>query len=129
MKNLKDTILEKLKVDDIVLSEEFPIDGTLEDTVKFLEEQGFKDIIDFGTVNAKFDLAKTKCFHKKDNRLWFADTSKNKTSKKNPIFLIKYSSLATCFIVYYVEDGLINNLYNNDKKGFMKELNKQFSWQ
>ena len=35
MKNLKD-ILEKLKVDDIVLTdEEFPIDGTLDDMAVF----------------------------------------------------------------------------------------------
>ena len=40
MKNLKDSIkdaiLEKLKIDDIVLNGKFPIDGTIEEMMKFL---------------------------------------------------------------------------------------------
>ena len=43
MKNLKD-VLEKLKVDDIVLGEKFPIDGTLDDISNFLKENNFKEI-------------------------------------------------------------------------------------
>ena len=35
-------IYEKLKVDDIVLTEKFPIDGTIEEMMQFLEENGFK---------------------------------------------------------------------------------------
>ena len=41
MKNLKDSILEKLKVDDIVLIEEFPIDKDIEVIVDFLRDDGF----------------------------------------------------------------------------------------
>ena len=42
MKNLKDTIIEKIKVDDIILNkEEFPIDGTIDDMIEFLKDYGF----------------------------------------------------------------------------------------
>ena len=42
MKNLKD-VLEKLKVDDIII-DKFPIDGSIEDIIKFLIENGYKEI-------------------------------------------------------------------------------------
>lgn len=45
MRTLKDTVLEKLKVDDIILAEEkFPIDGPIEEMTKFLIGQGYKEI-------------------------------------------------------------------------------------
>ena len=36
LKNLKDVILEKLKVDDIIFGVKFPIDGTFEEMIEFL---------------------------------------------------------------------------------------------
>ena len=43
MMNLKDTVLEKLRVDDIVF-DEFPVDGTIDDAVKFLKNMVLKKL-------------------------------------------------------------------------------------
>ena len=71
MKNLKDTILEKLKVDDITLNEEFPIDGTVEDMIEFLEDAGFKEVSSQGSWGATFlnyRKYNVKCFAVQETR-------------------------------------------------------------
>lgn len=125
-------VLEKLRVDDIVI-EEFPIDGTVEEMAKFLEEKRFvaaneSDIYN-KTVNKIFDSAKSKCYTTyKNEHLWFADTSKGEISKRNPIFQI--SIPLGMFSVYYYDSGyMVVDIVKNDKKAFLKELNKRFGWQ
>ena len=86
MRTLKAVISEKLKVDDIILNEEkFPIEGTMDDMIKFLEENGFVAADEShnykGTADDMFDHNKSKCFYQTSNRFWFADTSKEKISK------------------------------------------------
>ena len=135
MKNLKEilnnTILEKLKVDDITPDIEFPIDGTLDDIAKFLEDAGFVAAEEShnykGTVDDIFDYNKSKCFLKENIRFWFANTSKEKISKKNPIFFIEKSE--KIFKVYYCNNYTTIDIVDNDKKEFLEELNKRFDWQ
>ena len=136
MKALKDILVEKLKIDDINLNGNFPIDGTLEDMTKFLEENGFKYVECRSDIDECFNKYKSKCFYKNNEYLWFGDTSKDDVSKKNPIFT--YRILQNNFSVYYCrnssriywlvgEFGKIKNLKEN-KKEFLKELNKRFRW-
>jgi hypothetical protein len=133
MKNLKD-VLEKLKIDDIIF-DVFPIDGTIDDVIKFIERQGFKDINERGGIAKRFSSHKNKCFvyiEDARERLWFADTSKEKISKDNPIFLIKYNPKFSSnyeYCVYYRDNDLILDIVENDKKEFLEELNKRFGWE
>ena len=132
MKNLKEILVEKLRVDDIVLGEKFPIDGKIEDIIKFLKKQGFEDIDDSAII---FDSAKSKCYTTyKNTHIWFTDTSKEKNSKKNPIFHISVAeNIATpekIFEVYYYSSNVdIIDIVDNDKDEFLEELNKRFGWQ
>ena len=127
LKNLKDVILEKLKVDDIIFGVKFPIDGTFEEMIEFLNEQGFIDISGTtGLLKDVFNNEHKKCVLKFEDRFAFTDTSKEKISKNNPIFFIDYAYM---YSVYYKDSN--NNtidIVENDKKAFMKELNKRFGW-
>ena len=131
MKNLKDILVEKLKVDDIVLGEKFPIDGTVEDMIEFLEDAGFVPVEENhnykGSVDDIFDYNNTKCFLKENKRFWFADTSKEKISKSNPIFFIVMPE--KIFKVYYCNNYNTIDIVEDNKKEFLKELNKRFSWE
>ena len=137
MKNLKDvleklsidSISEKLSIDSIVLTnKEFPINGTLEEIIEFLECNGFNSVVrGVGGVADMFNEYKSKCFYKKEDHLWFGDTKKEKISKDNPIFYI--SRIPDIFDVYYRDNSSwIINIVENDKKAFLKELNKRFGW-
>ena len=85
-------VLEKLKVDDISF-EKFPIDGTFDEIVKFLEEERFEDVqINNGaSIDKEFNSEKSKCFTTLDfsafKSIWFADTSKGEISKKESYIL------------------------------------------
>lgn len=65
MKNLKDAIYEKLKIDDINLNGNFPIDGKLDDMIEFLENAGFKEVSNQGSWDAtllNYRKYNVKCF-------------------------------------------------------------------
>ena len=129
MKNLKD-VLEKLKVDSIVLDKEFPTSENLEDIIKFLKEEGFKEYkIDKTGVIGTLNKNKGKIFLLSDygyDRIWFADTSKEEISAKNPVFLlIKEGGMKMewrCF-------GKDYETIFNDKPKVFNLLNKRFGWQ
>ena len=132
MKNLRD-VLEKLRVDDIVLNDKFPIDGTLDDMIEFLKDKGFKEVVkQSGTpASEALNKEKNKCFIKDKIKnvyhLWFANTSKQKISKDNPIFFIDETLLF--YNVYYIgQAGYTVDIVIRDKKEFLKELNKRFGW-
>ena len=127
MKNLKDSILEKLRIDDINLNKEFPIDGTLKDIVEFLEEEGFQQV-EYGYVKTAFNGAKAKCFMIDATTIRFADTSKREVSKDNPVFYIDLGNKKE-YSVFYCSGGLITDIVEDDKKEFLQELNKRFDWQ
>ena len=132
MKNLKE-VLEKLKVDDIII-EKFPIDGTLDNIVEFLKERNFKEIsndFDNYLYNA-FEDAKKKVYLMLDKEMFFADTSKEKISKDNPIFYCSDKGNLNIFYFNYTHYHYINIVIGKDnrtKQEFLKELNKRFGWQ
>lgn len=127
MKNLKDTILEKLKVDDITFNE-FPIDGSIEDMIEFLKENGFRFIKNEEKISVLFDSANSKCYTTYKNRIWFADTSKEKISKDNPVFT-HVDDNHKLYTVYFINNlDSVEHIVEDDKKEFLKELNKRFGW-
>lgn len=90
MKNLKD-VLEKLRVDDIIINAEFPIDGGHKKIVQFLIANGFSEIEDIGDFDfcvEKFNSMRTKAYSTNGSEIRFADTSYSTISKDNPIFVI-----------------------------------------
>ena len=131
MKNLKDAILEKLKVDDIVFNE-FPIDSELDDMIEFLKDKGFKLLKNNDeSISNLFNKCHERCIRNINNSLWFADTSKKRISKDNPVFYIKCNSedvKDNILKVYSIEDVTIDIIVENDKKEFLEELNKRFDW-
>ena len=133
---IKESILEKLSIDSIMPDAEFPADGTLEEIIEFLKEQNFKDISKRGPKDILFNSEKSKCFTylKEHERIWFADTSKEKISKKNPIFVIKINKdikkvSGYLYSIYYLIDREVTYIVKNDKKAFIEELNKHFYWE
>ena len=131
MKNLKEVILEKLKVDDIVLTEEFPIDGKKEDIIKFLKEQDFIHITNTptGLLSDIFNNEKKRCIIEYAQYIYFADTSIGKISKDNPIFLMCSDRLQVYSVYYKGSNDNTIDIVDNDKKKFLEELNKRFGWQ
>ena len=135
MKSLEEVILEKLKIDDIVIDKEFPIDGTVDDMIEFLKDKAFKYVRCDGAIDKWFNKYKSRCYYYNGENLWFGDTTKGMISSKNPIFM--YKTLHNSFSVYYCDDkgnvcgiiyAAIANLKENKKK-FLQELNKRFGWQ
>lgn len=64
MKNLQE-VYEKLSIDNIILDKKFPIDGTVEDMIKFLEDKGFKEVPNQPSWNKTFTNYRNynvKCF-------------------------------------------------------------------
>lgn len=127
MKNLKDSILEKLSIDSIAPDIEFPIDGTIRDMIEFLKEEGFKEVANSSgnMMSTILNRESNKCFINYNNTtIWFADTSKKEVSEDNPIFLIEKSSNVSSFSVYIPKKVIVND----NKKAFLEELNKCFNW-
>ena len=135
MKNLKD-VLEKLRIDDIVLTKEFPIDGTYEEVFDFLKNHNFIPLQPkCSSIVKLFNMERNKCIRfEKDRRILFADTSKEKISKDNPVFLINFYD--NSLMIYYLSVGNPTHtikILDGDRtdrviKDFMKELNKHFNW-
>ena len=64
MRSIAD-IYEKLSIDNIILDKKFPIDGTVEDMIKFLEDKGFKEVSNQGSWDAtllNYRKYNVKCF-------------------------------------------------------------------
>ena len=129
MKNLKEIILEKLRVDDIIITEKFPTSENLKDIIEFLKEEGFKEYkIDKTGVIGTLNKNENKIFLLSDygyDRIWFADTSKEEISIKNPIFIVvKDSNNYEYKTASRYEDG-VKEL---NREEFAKLVNKHFSW-
>ena len=130
MKTLKNILVEKLSIDSITF-DKFPTSEDLEDIIEFLKKEGFKEyqISDIGLIPT-FNKNKGKIFFLSDNssnkRIWFADTSKEKISEHNPVFLlIKYSGMKIewkCFGEDYM------TLFSNKTK-VIDLINKCFGWE
>ena len=134
MDTLTNYITERIRIDN-VKHLEFPIDGTVDDMVEFLDEQGFKSLkspkngqIDtvFGVFNSrptgKYYMLNTKpipglMFMNKKSKSNISQTQslyEVVDTERGRLYLLNYSLLC------YDEVG---------KNTFLQELNKQFGWQ
>ena len=135
MKNLKD-VLEKLSIDNIVPDKEFPINGTVEDIVKFLIENGYKEIpyekFWETTIDKFLDFANTigKCFMANDfgsDTVCLSFMDKSNHEFKNILFNIIEDSNKYQYNILNIEtavdeeDAKIIN-----KSQFLKRVNKLF---
>lgn len=129
MDTLTNYIVERIRIDN-VKQVKFPIDDTIYEILEFLKEQGFKEVPNStrNTMSRMLNMERNKCFIAYNNTIWFADTSKKEVSEDNPIFLIEKSSNTntSSFSVYIPKKVIVND---DNKKEFLKELNKCFGWE
>lgn len=136
MKNLVD-VYEKLSIDDINLNGEFPVDGTYEEVFDFLKNHNFIPLQPkCSSIVKLFNMERNKCIRfEKNRRILFADTSKEKISERNPVFLINFDN--NSLMIYYLSIGNPTHtikILDGDRTGkvikdFMEELNKHFGWE
>lgn len=118
MKTLKDSILEKLNIDNVKIDIDFPEDLTLDIFINYLKERGFKEKpfefrVDIYNDAKAFNKYRNKCYElnhhvEKEEGIdymecIFADTSKSQVRKDNPIFYFKYNVNSNTF--YRIEIG------------------------
>ena len=127
MKSLK-SVLEKLKIDDMVPDNDFPINGLIKDICEYLRHQGFIEIPNNGKL--KLFLAMND---KKDKVFaWnagltgefvrFADTSSHDIDKEHPSYVIFSDGR-------HYKEWIENNKTEADmipKEKLLKMVKKQF---
>ena len=134
MKNLED-VLEKLKIDDIVIDKEFPIDGTLDDMVKFLKHEGFEEIKMSATWNnIQKDFLKashpvfTKFIQNTYGVIAIYDGTNN--TQKDLFIIVNDSDHRRKYYIFYNLDSemftMIGEAEKVEKKKFLKELSNIF---
>ena len=124
---LNNAIYEKLKIDSIkIVPAKFPIDGSKREILEFLEEKGF---IKYNSeIDSIFYDIDSKLYYTFAANLWFADTSREKISKNNPIFNIDFIDRTYSVYYYTKKGGFMQNIVIADKEKFLKELNERFGW-
>ena len=106
MKNLKDILVEKLKVDDITFDkftrELTAKDMSVREFVKYLKNCGFEekkyqnnksvldDVKDFNTYKGRYYSYSIRSWAETPE-IVFADTSKDIISKNNPLYYLEYA--------------------------------------
>ena len=133
MKNLKDSILEKLSVDNIIPDNYFPIDKSINDMVNFLIENGYKEIpyerFWDDTID-KFSKTTGKCFMASNINLEmfflsFMDRSNSKF--KNILFNITEESNKCNYTILDIETAVGGgDAKHINKKQFLKKVNNLF---
>ena len=126
MKTIDNYINERLNPRHLG-SIKFPIDGTIKDMIKFLENNGFEEIkVEeyFRSTSARFDEIKVRGFmvNRTKDSLWFADTSKHKLSDDNPMFGYNICDSHRLESWYYDLD------ITKTTSETQKLLNKRFGW-
>ncbi len=132
----KDTILEKLSIDDIVVANKFPIYGSIQEIEDFLKRNGFQEndydpeIPKWKTRIDAFNKANGLSYIKGKAIKWirFADTSKKKIgdADSNPTYTIFFISDT---ISYYLEGKDPKQVYKPiSAEEFLKAINKRFGW-
>ncbi len=131
MKELTRYISEKLDINKINL-DSFPIDGTLDDIIKFLENQGYFGFSWLSETpsgwSKAFNYYKRKSFFSKPEDIWgiaylkFADTTNKNIGKENSIYEIRFDD----------DNKIFGTMYNRQsipisKEEFLERLNKQFN--
>lgn len=99
MKSLRGIILEKLKVDDIVLSGgNFPIDGDFDEMIEWLQDNGFVEDSNI-SLNFKQRIQAYNLLHNKifsvyslstGKQIRIVNTIRDTISKRNPIISISF---------------------------------------
>lgn len=135
MKNLVDILLEKLDINKVRLKDGFPFDENDLEIIKFLKEHGFKDLKNSRAWLTEFEDAHDRCFKWDDNtevsRICFADTSKKRISKENPIFYIEISFINDRNGRWNYLKATGQTVYDHkvcDKDEWLIEVNKHFDF-
>lgn len=133
MESLNNYITERIRIDNI--KPEFPVDGTDKEIIDFLKEYGFKEIKDLPNIPFYPDYAilfnkyKDKCFGievegTNNMDIYFANTSKDKISKSNILYIIRTSpKIYECRKVWGDDIEMCTFL---DKSEFKKEMETYF---
>jgi hypothetical protein len=115
---------------DNIKSAMFPINGTIDEIIKFLEGHGFKEIDDVKgrTVTDFFNSKHGKCYWLRDKEwIYFGDTSNGDISPTNGLIIIDLSRSNREYRIlkntYTCSDD-----YHNNTKEFLEILNKQFGF-
>ena len=89
MKELSNYINEKLDINNVRIAKKFPIKGSIKDVIEFLQDNGFTEMEHFrhpSRTKIDFDDRRAKTYLRSgEDSLYFADTSKKRISKENPI--------------------------------------------
>ena len=126
MKELTNYINEKLKVDDIVPDNEFPIDGTVEEMSNFLTEIGFKEIempSTWSGVQSKFLKSSYPIFTKYIHTHWNSSVIAiyNGTNKMHKdLFILDVDNSTKTYYIFYNLDTK-NFVRTGDAKKVTKE--------
>ncbi len=132
MKTIDNYINERLNPRHLGSTGRFPIDGSLQEVIDFLTNQGFKCIgrpkslhPGLSVITMMFNDQHSKSFmvNETENGIRFADTSKHDLSDDNPIFYISGYRKGEWF---YVIENYYRNLYDKDK--FLQIINKKFKF-
>jgi hypothetical protein len=92
MNQLRDYITERIRIDNIKILK-FPIDGTLQDIVEFLEDAGFKKVstsANWANSFEKYKKYNTRCYALEHGTATYIEIIDRTNSKfKNKLFYIK----------------------------------------
>ncbi len=127
MKTIDNYINERLNPRHLG-SIKFPVDGTMEKVIEFLEEQHFEYFETYlgDNIIQSFNKENIKGYHTEPDRIWFADTAKDKISKDNPVFLYNPTTQDHYFTI--IPEGMSSKVYKHTKKEYLELLNKKFGW-
>lgn len=131
MKELTSYITEKLDINKVALNSDFPIKGTINDVIVFLEKCGFKNLgirpPTAEQIFQEFEESTGKVFMYDTDANWirFADNKDGKISKKNPIYTIFFNQ-----DIYTTQTSAYGYGYTkrDSKEVFGKLLNKRFGF-
>ena len=136
MNPLSDYIVERIRIDNIKFME-IPIDKSIDEILIWMKDHHFKNALDeypnidnllFRTYVKKLQKIKDCIFNFKENNtckvLRFVNTTENKISNGNPVFVI-FHNLVKNKIEYYIEYSEYYEVLLS-KSEFIEKVNKIF---
>ena len=129
MKALKDSILEKLDLNRVnLIPDNFSnmITDDIEDVIKFLKDNGFKEIKYDGSNSLPhfFIGTRGKYYTTIDRWVAFVDTSKKTIVSGYPVFYYQATKNNKLYCLKFYNN---ENKYMSEKE-FIKELTEYFGW-
>ena len=138
MNQLSDYITERIRIDN-VKQVKFPIDGTLEEMSKYLDDLNFDKVEmpdSWRAVQKKFKNVKYSTYTD-----WKSDSGRastlvilvdSKIHKKDLFIIITTNIIDRNYLIFYdIENKKfrnINDAVKVSKEEFLEELNKRFGW-